>query len=118
MDEHALNDEMRPAAPGLDADELRAERAGELPDRNAMSVIGVGGFEVGLPPPGFLDGVLDAEPPVGTLPVDGLPVAQLPVDPLPAVQPPVELLPIEPPIDGEPIGIPELPADTDASVTA
>jgi hypothetical protein len=59
--------------PGLDPDELRAEQAGDLPERDAMSVIGVGGLEVGLPPAGLLDGVLD-DPPVQTLPVDGLPV--------------------------------------------
>jgi len=30
--------------PGLSSDELRAEQAGDLPERDAMSVIGVGGL--------------------------------------------------------------------------
>jgi hypothetical protein len=125
--------------PGLDPDELRAEQAGDLPERDAMSVIGVGGLEVGLPPAGLLDGVLD-DPPVQTLPVDGLPVERfpvdplpvdrLPVDPLPPVEqpvdtlpvdplPPVDTLPVEPPLDGDPVGVPG-PVETsaDASVEA
>jgi hypothetical protein len=125
--------------PGLDPDELRAEQAGDLPERDAMSVIGVGGLEIGLPPAGLLDGVLDA-PPVQTLPVDGLPVERfpvdplpvdrLPVDPLPPVEqpvdtlpvdplPPVDTLPVEPPLDGDPVGVPG-PVETsaDASVEA
>jgi hypothetical protein len=109
--------------PGLDPDELRAEQAGDLPDRDAMSIIGVGGLEVGLPPAGILDGVLESDIPVETLPVDGLPVERfptdqlpidrLPVDPLLPVEPPVHTLrveePIRPPIDTLPI---EPPIDT------
>jgi hypothetical protein len=129
--------------PGLDPDELRAEQAGDLPERDAMSVIGVGGLEIGLPPAGLLDGVLESDVPVETLPVDGLPVERfpidqlpidrLPVDPLPPLDPPtlpveppvdtlpveqpVDSLPVEPPVDGDPIGIPEPPATSaDASV--
>jgi hypothetical protein len=94
--------------PGLDPDELRAEQAGDLPDRDAMSIIGVGGLEVGLPPAGILDGVLESDIPVETLPVDGLPVEhfpidrlpidRLPVEPLPPVELPVDTLPVEPPV--------------------
>src|SRR5688572_32254789 len=58
------------ADPGLDPEELRAEQAGDLPERDAMSIIGVGGLEVGLPPAGLLDGVLESDVPVETLPVD------------------------------------------------
>jgi hypothetical protein len=128
--------------PGLDPDELRAEQAGDLPDRDAMSIIGVGGLEVGLPPAGILDGVLESDIPVETLPVDGLPVEhfpidrlpidRLPVEPLPPEEQPVGTLPVEPPvdqpvdslpvepsIDADPIGVPDLPtasADTSAKV--
>jgi hypothetical protein len=126
-------------SPGLAPDELRAEQAGNLPERDAMSVIGVGvgGLEVGLPPADIFDDVLDGSPPVSTLPVDGLPVElypidqlpvdRLPVDPLPPteqpidvlpIDPPVDTLPVEPPEDGTVIGIPDLPASTDASVKA
>jgi hypothetical protein len=125
--------------PGLDPDELRAEQAGDLPDRDAMSIIGVGGLEVGLPPAGILDGVLESDIPVETLPVDGLPVErfpidQLPIDPLPPLDPPtlpveqpvdtlpvdqpVDSLPVEPPVDGDPIGIPDPAVSADASVEA
>jgi hypothetical protein len=105
--------------PGLDPDELRAEQAGDLPERDAMSVIGVGGLEIGLPPAGLLDGVLDSDVPVETLPVDGLPVERfpidqlpidrLPVDPLPPLDPPT--LPIEQPVDTLPQPVDTLPVD-------
>jgi hypothetical protein len=97
------------AQDGLGPDELQAEQAGDLPERDAMSVIGVGGLEVGLPPPNFLDDVLEADLPVDTLPVDGLPVEhyptdQLPIDRLPdellpPVDPPIHTVPVEPPVD-------------------
>ena len=126
--------------PGLDPDELRAEQAGELPERDAMSIISVGGLEGGLPPADLLDDVLQSDVPVEALPVDGLPVElypvdrlpvdRLPIDPLPPgetppihtlpVEPPVDTLPVEPPGDTlpvDPIGIPDLPeATADASV--
>jgi hypothetical protein len=73
--------------PGLDPEELRAEQAGDLPDRDAMSIIGVGGLEGGLPP-----------------------VDTLPVDPPILVDQPVDSLPVEPPADGDPIGVPDPPA--------
>jgi hypothetical protein len=127
---------------GLDPDELRAEQAGELPDRDAMSIISVGGLEGGLPPADLLDGVLESDVPVETLPVDGLPVElypidrlpidrlpvdRLPIDPLPPgetppiqtvpVEPPVDSLPVEPPVVVDPIGVPDPPeASADASV--
>ena len=127
---------------GLDPEELRAEKAGDLPERDAMSIIGVGGLEVGLPPAGILDGVVESDAPVETLPVDGLPVEhfpidrlpidRLPVDPLPPVElpvdtlpvdppvdQPVDTLPVEPPVDADPIGVPDVPATAaDASVKA
>jgi hypothetical protein len=105
------------AKSGLNPDELRAEQAGELPDRDAMSIIGVGGFEGGLPPAGLLDDLLDTDLPVPTLPVGGLPVEQYPIDRLPVDPLPPETLPVEP-IDGgsvdqpieNPIIVSDLPA--------
>jgi hypothetical protein len=128
---HTANPDRR-ERPGLDPDELRAEQAGELPERDAMSIVSVGGLEGGLPPADVLDDVLQADVPVETLPVDGLPVEhypvdrlpidRLPIDPLPPtlpVEPPVVTLPVEPPVDGDPIGIPDPPATSaDASVKA
>jgi hypothetical protein len=141
-----IEDSAQRSQPGLDPDELRAEQAGELPERDAMSIISVGGLEGGLPPADLLDDVLQSDVPVETLPVDGLPVElypidrlpvdRLPIDPLPPgetppihplpVEPPVDTLPVEPPGDtlpidppvvGDPIGIPDLPeATADASV--
>lgn len=126
--------------PGLDPDELWAEQAGDLPERDAMSVIGVGGLEVGLPPAGILDGVLDSDLPVSTLPVDGLPVEQLPIDQLPIdrlpveplppgdlpVEQPVGTLPVDSllddspgnpgPVDDDRIGIPVQPASADVKI--
>jgi len=118
---------------GLSADELQAEQAGTLPDREAMSILDVGGLHVGLPTPGDLDGVLntadplDGQPALGVVdPIDGggqLPVdagGQLPVDvdaqnPLGIVDHlPIDHLPVDvanPPTDGGGlIGIPEQPA--------
>ena len=43
-------DREQPERSGLDPDELRAEQAGDLPTRDAMSILGVGGLEGGLPP--------------------------------------------------------------------
>jgi hypothetical protein len=101
---------------GLGADELRAEQANDLPDREAMSILDVGAIEVGLPIPDDLDGAIDGPVPIGTLPVDGLPVEQYPIDQLPIDRLPVETLPIDevpvqplptdPPVVGEPIGVP------------
>ena len=56
--------------PGLDPVELRAERADDLPERDAMSVVGVGDLEIGLPPAGLLDGVLDTDMPVQRQPLE------------------------------------------------
>jgi len=127
----------RPSAPaddrqdGLSADELRAEQAGDLPEREAMSILDVGGLHVGLPTPGDLDGVLNTPDPLDGQPVGGVadsidgggqyPIdlgGQIPVDTLP-VQP----LPIDvgdPPTDGgDLIGIPELPnVPLDSETTA
>src|SRR3954465_8276241 len=81
---------------GLSADELRAEQAGDLPEREAMSILDVGGLHVGLPTPGDLDGALnhvdgamdgalntgdplDGQPALGVVdPIDG--GGQIPVD--------------------------------------
>jgi hypothetical protein len=90
--------------PGLNPDELRAEQAGDLPDRDAMSVIGLGGITGGLPPADILDGILTSDLPVSTQPVDGLPLEQYPIDPLP----PVSGLPGGLPV-GPPAGLPEVP---------
>jgi hypothetical protein len=86
-------------ADGLGADELRAERSTDLPDREAMSILDVGGVEVGLPPPEYLGDLIDPPIPVGAQPVDGLPVEQYPID-----RPPIDRLPVEPvPIDEAPV---------------
>ena len=39
------------AEAGLSADELRAEQAGDMPEREAMSILDVGNIGVGLPTP-------------------------------------------------------------------
>jgi hypothetical protein len=88
------------AKSGLDADELRAEQAGDLPERDAMSVIGLGGITGGLPPADVLDGVLNADLPIGTEPVDSLPG-----EPPPLVSGLPEGLP-----SGPPQGLPEVPS--------
>jgi len=121
---------------GLSADELRAEQAGDLPEREAMSILDVGGLHVGLPTPGDLDGVLDTadpldgQPALGVIdPIDGggqIPAdlgSQLPVDvsgqnPLEIVDHlPIDNLPLDggdpgnlPTDGGGLIGIPEQPA--------
>jgi hypothetical protein len=116
---------------GLDPDELRAEQADDLPDRDAMSIVGIGGLEGGMPPAGILDGVLDANLPVERYPVDQLPIQIMPPDiqpPLiqpPVLEPPGDTLPVGPPVDGDPLppadndpldGIDPMDASTDASV--
>jgi len=108
---------------GLSADELRAEQAGDLPDREAMSILDVGGLNVGLPTPGDLDGALNTPDPLDNQPALGIvdnldldgggqnPIdlgGQIPVDSLPVHTLPVDVG--DPPTDGGGlIGIPELP---------
>jgi hypothetical protein len=125
------------AQPGLDPDELRAEQAGDLPDRDAMSIISLTGLDGALPPAGIIEDVLNGESPVDALPLDGLPVQQVPVDQLPIhlsppdiqppvieppvttlpIDPPVDGVPVEPPVDGDPIAIPDpLDGSVDASI--
>jgi hypothetical protein len=125
------------AVPGLDPEELSAERAGELPERDAMSILDVGGLEGGLPPAGALDSLLgshlpvDTEPSIGLPieqpPIDQLPIDQLPIDPLPPDGLPVDTAPILSPGDAlpyqplpgtDPTGIPkpEISADTSVKV--
>jgi hypothetical protein len=106
---------------GLSQDELRAEQAGDLPDREAMSILDVGGLPAGLPLPGDVDipsvpddGVpLPANPGIETL--DGnLPIQLQPIDAQPVDDLPIHNLPVdvgEPPTSGGGlIGIPEQPA--------
>ena len=71
---------------GLSTDELRAEQAGDLPEREAMSILDVGSIGVGLPTP------TDMADQLGSLVPPGVPVrstarsilsrwpVQLPVD--------------------------------------
>jgi len=118
------------ATDGLSADELRAEQAGELPDREAMSILDVGSVGVGLPLPGNLDGNLDGlmgsgtppdttalPPSTGTIgPSDHLgPISGGSVPPVSGEGPP-----IEPPsimVDDGLIGIPEvLPSPDDSTI--
>jgi len=94
---------------GLSPDELQAEQAGELPERDAMSVIGVGGITGGLPPDDIFDCFPEADPSINTRPVGGLPDQS----PLPAIGLPVGL-----PV-GPPEGLPEVPpADSLPSLDA
>jgi len=99
---------------GLSADELRAEQAGDLPDREAMSILDVGGLPVGLPTPGDVDGVLDGadpldgQPALGVVdPIDGS--GQTPIGDLPTHLPPVDTQPGVPPIGTHPVDT--LPVD-------
>jgi hypothetical protein len=130
----------RPA--GLTADELRAEQAGDLPEREAMSILDVGGLPAGLPTPGDVDGVLDGGDPLdgqpalgvvdpidggGQTPIGGLPVRLPPIDTQPNDTQSIDTQPIDTqPIDGLPIdrlpgdgliGIPEQPAIPDDEST-
>jgi hypothetical protein len=129
MTSKQVTDPNAPAADrqsGLSADELRAEQAGDLPEREAMSILDVGGLHVGLPTPGDLDGVLntadtnldgalnhvdgamdgalntgdplDGQPALGVVdPIDG--GGQIPVDHLPTDNLPID----NPPVDTLPI---------------
>ncbi|HZO33406.1 MAG TPA: hypothetical protein VFH48_46270 [Chloroflexota bacterium] len=110
---------------GLDPEELRAEQADDLPNRDAMSIISVGGLEGGLPPTGILDGILDTNLPVERYPVDELPIRIMPPDITPPVieppvlEPPADSLPVEPPVDGDPVSVPDpVDASTDVGVEA
>jgi len=107
---------------GLSADELRAEQAGEMPDREAMSILDVGNIGAGLPTPTDIADQLGSLVPPGTGPVEGpidpIEVAsQLPVDisgqlsQLPDGTWPIGAGTVSPPSDGDLIGIPELPDD-------
>jgi hypothetical protein len=90
---------------GLSPDELRAEQAGDLPDREAMSILDVGGFQAGLPLPGDVD--------IPSVPDDGVPVAANPGIETLDGNLPIHDLPIDvgdPPTSGGGlIGIPDLP---------
>jgi hypothetical protein len=105
---------------GLSADELRAEQAGDLPEREAMSILDVNPIGAGLPTPADIVDQLGPIIPPGTGPVDG------PIDPIElAGQLPVDItgqLPdgtvtMPQPGDGELIGIPEDPAIADDTET-
>src|SRR5690242_5335145 len=119
-DLQAANPE-QPEQPGLDPEELRAEQAGDLPDRDAMSIISLSGLDGALPPAGIIEDVLNGESPLDALPLDGLTVQQVPVDQLPihlqppdiqppVIEPPISTLPIDQPVDGVPV---EAPVDGD-----
>jgi len=105
---------------GLSADELRAEQAGDLPEREAMSILDVNPIGAGLPTPADIADQLSPIIPPGIGPVDG------PIDPIElAGQLPVDItgqLPdgtvtLTPPGDGDLIGIPEDPLAEDDSET-
>jgi hypothetical protein len=107
-----------PAPDGLSADELRAEQAGELPEREAMSILDVGDIGAGLPSPADIAGQFGSIIPPGVGPVDG-PIdpiemaGQLPVDitgQLPTGDLPTGTVPANPD-DGDLIGIPETGLD-------
>jgi len=107
-------------AGGLSADELQAEQAGELPEREAMSILDVNPIGAGLPTPADIVDQLGPIIPPGTGPVDG------PIDPIElAGQLPVDItgqLPdgtvtMPQPGDGDLIGIPEDPAIADDTET-
>jgi hypothetical protein len=103
---------------GLSTDELQAEQAGDLPEREAMSILDVGNISVGLPTPADIADQLDPILPPGVGPVDG------PIDPIEmAGQLPVDItgqlpdgtVPVAPPGGGDLIGIPEDPIAADDS---
>jgi len=122
--EHAESTADR-ASDGLSTDELRAEQAGELPEREAMSILDVGSIGVGLPTPTDIADQLGSIVPPGVGPVDGPidPVemaGQLPVDitgQLPDGTIPVGGVPADPSDGGDLIGIPETPGLDDSSET-
>jgi hypothetical protein len=122
----------RTAHQGLSSDELQAEQADDLPDREAMTVLSVGGLGIDVPPADRLDDLLNTDISTDTsvtndLPVkvdvtheDGYPYGPVtgPVertDPLPiwdtnppptdAIDPPPTDV-IEPPVVSPAIGIP------------
>jgi len=105
-------------ADGLSADELRAEQAGELPEREAMSILDVGNIGAGLPIPADVGDALGTAVPTDEIPV-GDPVdqihlgGQLFVDELPT-----HASPMVPPVSGGLIGIPELPDVPDVPADA
>jgi len=120
---------------GLSPDELRAEQAGDLPDREAMSVMSLGGVGIDVPPADHLDDFLNGTlpndtlptdtPPTDTPPLDGpgssWPIDLNPTDGTPVAQPPVEVAPGDPvaaPIDDDTLisvpGLPHLTDDTTA----
>jgi hypothetical protein len=105
---------------GLSSDELQAEQAGDMPDREAMSILDVGNIGVGLPTPADIADQLGPIIPPGVGPVEG------PIDPIEmAGQLPVDItgqlpdgtVPVAPPGDGDVIGIPESPGVVDDSET-
>jgi len=110
----------RECSAGLTAEELHAEQTSELPDREAMTVLSVGGIEGGLPPPGFMDGVLDAgmsaDSIAGVPTVEGLPEADpvsMVVDP-PVIEQPIDTIPADISGDTGSVTVPE-PFTTDGT---
>jgi len=63
-----LRDSRTAAPDGLTADELQAEQAGDLPNRDAMSILDVGGLGAGLPLPSDVGDVLGGGVPGDTVP--------------------------------------------------
>jgi len=110
-------------ADGLSSDELRAEQAGNLPEREAMSILDVGAIGGGLPTPEMIHDIVDSQLPdlpPGIGPVDTVPSQPLPPDQIP-IDWPVQTLPVQPidTLPEQPIGIPELPdvtAEADINV--
>jgi hypothetical protein len=93
--------------------DLRGEQAGEVPVREALSILDVGDIGAGLPTPADIAGQFGSIIPPGVGPVDG------PIDPIElAGQLPVDItgqlptgaLPADPD-DGDLIGIPETGLD-------
>lgn len=111
-----------PTAPssheGLSPDEIRAEQAGDLPDREAMSVMSLGGVGIDVPPADHLDDFLRGALPGSSPPTDGAPVDVSPPVDGPIAEPPILQAPDDPvgayPVDDAPlIGVPSLPNLTD-----
>jgi len=104
----------RTAAPdGLTADELQAEQAGDLPSRDAMSILDVGGIGAGLPLPSDVGGVLGGGLQGDTVPAPEPPaeVGQL-TDQLPLLNQVDHVLDggtIDRAVDGRLDAIPDLP---------
>jgi hypothetical protein len=69
----------RAAQQGLSSDELQAEQADDLPEREAMTVLSVGGLGIDVPPADRLDDLLNTDISTDLSVTNELPIDELPV---------------------------------------